>query len=671
MKILMRLHLILLAGFILSIAPSGAAAAPMGEDFVLANEYIAITVNGSGENTGRFSVNTTGGDPLRSDDDNKPLIYGRTNPWTSFTTVRVDSRDYVFGGPTFKRAGQGVPVGDRVKGPELVGDTIVTTYEMDRVQVTQTLGFARSLTTGLKDTARIEYVIANRGNVERRVGLRVVLDTMLGANDGAPFRVQEQSVLSDLSFLGQEVPQFWQAFDSLSLPQVTAQGTLKGNELTPPDRIFFTNWGSVADAPWDFDFIPQRDFTRAGEFELDSAMALMWEPVTVGPGQTVTYVSHYGMGGITIAPGKLSLGVTAPAQVVARTESPEEFSVIAYVENSGEGKALDVAAIITLPNGFELVDGSSVKTLGDIEVNASAQVRWQVRAVQPKIGMTEIGVQVEAKNSESNQVSRRLEVLAPARLVVDVEAAEVPINDTTWAPGAFKVKTRITNTGGASARKVTAAFQSPIGIALAKGEAERKFAGDLAPGQTEVVAWNLVPTGVTGNAIPYTIRTVSTDTKDTAVNGTVAIPPSQSAIWWEWLTEPAAMRTGNVLIGQLQVANLAEFTGGEAVISFDPAVVQVVGGRLGVSQGTLMRFDAQENPVVSKWGQLVVDNKRGEIRFTVDLPTPLVRASGDWVEVGFKAVGSKSSVIDIQLADIAATNREEISVRSKNPFVVR
>ena len=49
------------------------------DDFILANEYIAITVNGSGENTGRFSVNTTG-EILRQNDDDKPLIYGRANP---------------------------------------------------------------------------------------------------------------------------------------------------------------------------------------------------------------------------------------------------------------------------------------------------------------------------------------------------------------------------------------------------------------------------------------------------------------------------------------------------------------------------------------------------------------------------------------------------------------
>ena len=146
---------------LLMLPVSGTTMAAGGDDFILANEYIAITVNGSGENTGRFSVNTTGGDPLRQNDD-KPLIYGRANPWTSYTTVRVDQRDYVFGGPTNKRAGQGVPTGTWISGPELVDDSIVTTYVIAGIEVSQRLGFTRSLTTGLMDTARIEYELVSK-----------------------------------------------------------------------------------------------------------------------------------------------------------------------------------------------------------------------------------------------------------------------------------------------------------------------------------------------------------------------------------------------------------------------------------------------------------------------------------------------------------------------------
>ncbi|MGI6559224.1 MAG: hypothetical protein ACOX20_09935 [Limnochordia bacterium] len=82
--------------------------------------------------------------------------------------------------------------------------------------------------------------------------MRVVLDTMLGANDGAPFRVEEAEVLTDRLYRAAQMPAFWQAFDSLSDPRVMAQGTLKGGDVTVPDLAFFTNWGSLADSPVGF-----------------------------------------------------------------------------------------------------------------------------------------------------------------------------------------------------------------------------------------------------------------------------------------------------------------------------------------------------------------------------------------------------------------------------------
>ena len=62
-------------------------------------------------------------------------------------------------------------------------------------------------------------------------------------------------------------------------------------------------------------------------------------------------------------------------------------------------------------------------------------------------------------------------------------------------------------------------------MALAKGESELKFAGDIGPGQTQRLRWRLIPTGVTGEAIPYSIRTTSRETGSRVVNGSVAIPP--------------------------------------------------------------------------------------------------------------------------------------------------
>ena len=70
------------------------------------NEYIVIVINQNNNSKGRFAVETTGGAPYKESDKNKPLVYGRPNPWTSYTTIRIDGENYVFGGETERRAGK-------------------------------------------------------------------------------------------------------------------------------------------------------------------------------------------------------------------------------------------------------------------------------------------------------------------------------------------------------------------------------------------------------------------------------------------------------------------------------------------------------------------------------------------------------------------------------------
>ncbi|HEX2951446.1 MAG TPA: cellulosome anchor protein, partial [Armatimonadota bacterium] len=71
----------------------------------LKNEFIRVVVNQGPNEAGRFSVDTTGGDPTRPASKGQQLIYGGNTPWTSFTTVRIDNTNYVFGGKTSRRAG--------------------------------------------------------------------------------------------------------------------------------------------------------------------------------------------------------------------------------------------------------------------------------------------------------------------------------------------------------------------------------------------------------------------------------------------------------------------------------------------------------------------------------------------------------------------------------------
>ena len=89
----------------------------VGSNIIVANEYISIIVNGGEENTGRFSINTTGGDPDRIGDENKPLVYNMTSV-DILHHHQIDGHNYVFGGPTQTSAGK-QDVGELSRAPRL------------------------------------------------------------------------------------------------------------------------------------------------------------------------------------------------------------------------------------------------------------------------------------------------------------------------------------------------------------------------------------------------------------------------------------------------------------------------------------------------------------------------------------------------------------------------
>ncbi|NMB11138.1 MAG: cellulosome anchor protein [Firmicutes bacterium] len=638
----------------------------VGGNVIVANEYISIIVNGGKENTGRFSINTTGGDPDRIGDENKPLVYGMADPWTSYTTVQIDGQNYVFGGRTQTSAGRQGPFGKLVVGPEVVeGNVIRTVYQLGAIEAEQMLSFTRSSTTGLKDTARIAYRLTNRDTLPHLVGMRLMLDTMLGANDGAPFRVKEQAVTTDTLYTRAQMPDFWQAFDSLADPQVMSQGTLKGMGVTTPDRVYFTNWGVLAESVWDFDFEVDRIFLRKGEFELDSAIAMFWDPITIPPGESVTWVTYYGLGGITIAPGKLSLGVTSPAIVTHSPEGRTRFPVVAYLENSGEGELREVRAGIQLPEGLSLVPGQeTVERLGNLAVGESVQIAWQVEVEERVRGEFSYLVRVEAANSEPNQVQRKVQVVNPARLQVDLSAPpRLLIENGSLQPVPFAVRAAITNVGEIEAPWVQAQWQAPLGLQLAPGETPLKLSGDIAPEESRVVQWFLTPTDVASDNLPYSVRVESGATDVQVLNGFISIPQLPQLVRLIVEEPDAVVTPGDPYKVAIKGYNLKNIQEAEFLLQFPVKLLRVAGGQLGVERGqALAAIAAATGERVPM--QVEIDRVQGIIRVKITQLSQMgtARLTGNLCAIRFLVMDGGSGVIQLHSARLTTSGGQVIEL---------
>ena len=205
---------------------------------VVENDFIKIITGPKGIDYPRFSIETTGGDPSRLGDDNLPLIYGRPKPWTSYTSIAIDNVVYGFGNPTKKRAGKSAKYGT-VIASTITKNAITTIVELGGLKATQTLSLFRNPLTNVKDSVLIEYRLINQTKITKNVGLRIMMDTMLGKNDAAPFRIGNDSVIAETAYSGQNIMDYWQSFDSLVSPNIIAQGILRYTpaSLTPPNPI--------------------------------------------------------------------------------------------------------------------------------------------------------------------------------------------------------------------------------------------------------------------------------------------------------------------------------------------------------------------------------------------------------------------------------------------------
>ena len=115
--------------------------------------------------------------------------------------------------------------------------------------VTQRLSFFRNPLTNVEDSVLIEYDIYNDGGGTKNIGLRIMMDTMLGKNDAAPFRIGNDAIVAEMAYSGEDIMDYWQSFDSLVSPNIIAQGifTACASIFDPARSANINELGALAD----------------------------------------------------------------------------------------------------------------------------------------------------------------------------------------------------------------------------------------------------------------------------------------------------------------------------------------------------------------------------------------------------------------------------------------
>ncbi len=621
---------------------------------ILENKYIKIFINSGQEETGRFAVDVAAGDPLRTDDDGKPLIYGHPKPWTSYTTIRINGQNYVFGRATKRRAGAGLPGGEIISGPVLDGNRLLTQCRYGQVKVDQILDIARSPSTGALDTARIIYRFGNEGTEPVEIGVRTLIDTMLGSNDGAPFRIGETEITSDLSLNKDQYPDFWQAFDSLTNPSVIAQGSLKGDGITQPDRVIFTNWGKPASKPWDFLLEPSRDFTRLGEDELDSAVVMYWNPRKLEPGEQFEVVIYYGLGGISFAPGNTFLGISAPAEIQYSIDEPRNYSLILYLEHRGEAKAKNIKIKLILPKGLEMSKGSKSEIrLNELSPGITKQFIWEIKPNGAFQGNTAFEIKVTGDGLESNQVKRGIKIIGPPLLELTNTLPELKIVNNRLEPNPIILPVKIKNVGQSTAYGMKAVLNPETGIRLADGERNEKYLSELAPNGEDTVSWQVVPLTGAANGV-FKAAVSGNNTKQLTISGEFTIPKPGVKISF---SDPGILHSGQVFNCDLYAFNLIGAKKFTLDVKYNPEQLRLVY----VSRGTFLVEDRD----LAYWASGDINNESGRAKLIYGIRENAF--SGEetiLARLDFVVIGSGPGEIEVENLVIIDSEEREISFES-------
>ena len=267
-----------------------------------------------------------------------------------------------------------VKLGKTPGGKDRVG--FMNVWSSGELRLIQTVELVptKSAVKGAKrrlDSVIVRYTMENKSNKDRKIGLRLYMDTYVIDNDGCMFAAPTvpDKVLDGIELKDKTLPDYVQLLQrpDLKNPGFVAHLTLNlGSAMERPNRVVLTRHGIGFNA-WDM---------QAAQSMGDSALGVFWEPKEVKAGGKREIAYAYGQG-IAVAPEN-----EGRFQVVlgGSFEPGKLFTISAYVADAATGQTLT----LELPPGMERVEGREIQPVpAPTDDQAQSLVFWKARVLAP------------------------------------------------------------------------------------------------------------------------------------------------------------------------------------------------------------------------------------------------------------------------------------------------
>lgn len=374
----------------------------------------------------RYGLSLIGVPDPNNRNDEKRLVFDR-NGATNNTIVKINDHEYIFGRRHASRLVETKPRLEVI--PRTYWVTKVIYHEFE-VTVSQHVILVPG-PSGTLDNCLVYYAIEN-GAKKPTVGVRTLIDTYIGANDGVPFTIPGRpGFMKDaISLSGKQVPDYVEAVENPDSPE--SQGTiarfglnLKGLKLPPIDKTEMgSNGKPMVDrlgkpivhsfpAVEEWDEITKLNICQQPENpqvkwnwgenpdelqpirggvkpEGDSCAVLFWDALQMTPNERRNVGFTYGLNKIEVKEGEtiegpppVGMDPPKPRKVLIGLSTPvvagikQEFTVTAYVFGAQPGMKVD----LQLPDGVDLVGGNKSQTIQAKDISGPrAVLHWKVKA---------------------------------------------------------------------------------------------------------------------------------------------------------------------------------------------------------------------------------------------------------------------------------------------------
>ena len=307
---------------------------------------------------------------------------------------------------------------------------LVWLWKYKAIEVEQAAELVAGDVSRRMDTIRVTYTLRNRDTEPHKVGLEVVIDTLIGSNDGVLFWVPTCAgmISQPITFGkdGEEVPPYIRALEKPDLkdPGVSVSlGGLRPHDGEAPSEVVLSGWPG-REAGWDYN----RQLSFVPENVPDTAVGLLYAPKSLPPDQTRVIQFTYGLASHTRR-NKLTLdAATAP-------QTGGEFDLVALIQQPERNQTVT----LDLPAGMSL-KGPSAKTQ-TVKVDGDySKVIWKVAVAPDAHGRFTPRVRLESDGKQLDEAPAELTVYSRLELRARRNCREVS-TVSAW-PLMFSIQSR-------------------------------------------------------------------------------------------------------------------------------------------------------------------------------------------------------------------------------------